>query len=62
MSIVCSLEKITLQKSISLKLNRPIHSKNCFGSNMDKPKHWVKNVIKNVTQLLGLSIFDPNLV
>jgi len=38
-----------------------------FGSNMDKPKCWVKNVIKKLvglkflTQYLGLSIFDPNL-
>jgi len=43
-----------------------------FGSNMDKPKCWVKNAIKNVqvkvevglkfeNQHLGLSIFYPNL-
>jgi len=44
-----------------------------FGSNMDKPKCWVRNAIKNVqlkvevglkfeiTQHLGLSIFYPNL-
>jgi len=28
---------------------------------MDKPKHWVKNVIKNLTQWLGLSIFHLKL-
>jgi len=28
---------------------------------MDKPKRWVENVNKNVTQWLGLSIFDPKL-
>jgi len=28
---------------------------------MDKPKRWVKNAIKNLTQWLGLSIFDPRL-
>jgi len=28
-----------------------------FGSYVDKPKRWVKNVIKNVTQWLGLSIY-----
>jgi len=27
---------------------------------MDKPKYWVKNVIKNVTQWMDLSIFGPN--
>jgi len=27
---------------------------------MDKPKYWVKNIIKIVTQWLGLSIFDLN--
>jgi len=39
-----------------------------FGSNMDKPKCWVKNVqlkvefeITFLTQHLALSIFDPNL-
>jgi len=40
-----------------------------FGSNMDKPKCWVKNVISNfhfqlyifLIDFLGLSIFDPNL-
>jgi len=29
-----------------------------FGSNIDKPKRWVKNV----TLWLGSSIFDPKLV
>jgi len=28
---------------------------------MDKPKCWVKNVIKNLTQWLGWSIFNPKL-
>jgi len=28
-----------------------------FGSNMDKPKRWVKMLFKNVIQLLSLSIF-----
>jgi len=29
---------------------------------MDKPKRWVKNLIKkNLAQWLGLSIFDPKL-
>jgi len=47
-----------------------------FGSNMDKPKCWLKNVIKKIqlkvevelkfkmtflTQHLGLPIFDPTL-
>jgi len=41
-----------------------------FGSNIDKPKCWVKNVTFTfncnffktfLTQHLGLSIFDPNL-
>jgi len=28
---------------------------------MDKPKRWVKKLIKKLTQWLGLSIFDPKL-
>jgi len=28
---------------------------------MDKPERWGKNVIKKITQWLGLSIFDPKL-
>jgi len=44
-----------------------------FGSNMGKPKCWVKNIIKKITveseilimnnlpQHLGVSLFQPNL-
>jgi len=48
---------------LAFNLPGPDHSKKCwvvltqFGSNIDKLKHWVKNV----TQWLGLSIFDPKL-
>jgi len=37
----------------------------CFNPTLGQiwtnPNSWFKNVIKNVTQWLGLSIFDPKL-
>lgn len=36
-----------------------VHSKNFLTQFWDKPKHWVKISLKQLTQRLGLSIFDP---